>query len=441
MASSSSIIRSFPINSAPLFFKPQSRSHPTSLHFFSTLHHQRQPDRYMSMCFRPGSSIFSCRISSVEKHEAGMSKSGEIVKIRTLLDHQVKFGQQVAVLGSTPELGLWKKHVPMTWTEEGWIAELDLRGGKTAELKFVILSDKCMVWENGDNRRLMVPECGEFHLLCHWNRTNESLELTEEICDEKLEVKELKVDDKSYQNLEDEDADDDSGGSSPFVEQWQGNEASFMRSNDHKNREFDRSWNTQELDGPALKLVQGDQRARNWWRKLEVVHELLVGDYGENDMLEALVYSAIYLKWINTGQIPCFEGGGHHRPNRLAEISRRIFRVIENMSYAKDESPQNVLVIRKIHSCLPSFKSEFTVSVPLTRIRDIAHRNDIPHDLKQEIKHTIQNKLHRNAGPEDLIATEAMLLRITKEPGQYSEAFIEQFKIFHLELKDFFNAG
>ena len=39
-------------------------------------------------------------------------------------------------------------------------------------------------------------------------------------------------------------------------------------------------------------------------------------------------------------------------------------------------------MIRKIHPCLPSFKSEFTASVPLTRIRDIAHRNDIPHDLK-----------------------------------------------------------
>lgn len=43
---------------------------------------------------------------------------------------------------------------------------------------------------------------------------------------------------------------------------------------------------------------------------------------------------------------------------------------------------QDVLVIRKIHPFLPSFKSEFTASVPLTRIRDIAHRNDIPHDLK-----------------------------------------------------------
>jgi phosphoglucan,water dikinase len=34
-----------------------------------------------------------------------------------------------------------------------------------------------------------------------------------------------------------------------------------------------------------------------------------------------------------------------------------------------------------------------------------------------------------------------MLARITKNPGEYNEAFVEQFKIFHHELKDFFNAG
>lgn len=61
--------------------------------------------------------------------------------------------------------------------------------------------------------------------------------------------------------------------------------------------------------------------------------------------------------------------------------------------------------------------------------------------MQQEIKHTIQNKLHRNAGPEDLVATEAMLAKITTTPGQYSKAFIEQFRIFYHELKDFFNAG
>lgn len=55
--------------------------------------------------------------------------------------------------------------------------------------------------------------------------------------------------------------------------------------------------------------------------------------------------------------------------------------------------------------------------------------------------HTIQNKLHRNAGPDDLVATEAMLTKITKNPGEYSEAFVEQFKVFHREVKDFFNAG
>ncbi|KAJ4872805.1 hypothetical protein Rs2_45532 [Raphanus sativus] len=172
-------------------------------------------------------------------------------------------------------------------------------------------------------------------------------------------------------------------------------------------------------------MVEGDRNSRNWWRKLEM----------------ALVFSAVYLKWINTGQIPCFEDGGHHRPNRHAEISRLIFRELENICSKKDATPEEVLVARKIHPCLPSFKAEFTASVPLTRIRDIAHRNDIPHDLKQEIKHTIQNKLHRNAGPEDLIATEAMLERITETPGKYSGDFVEQFKIFHNELKDFFNAG
>lgn len=46
---------------------------------------------------------------------------------------------------------------------------------------------------------------------------------------------------------------------------------------------------------------------------------------------------------------------------------------------------QELIVKRKIHSCLPSFKAEFTASVPLTRIRDIAHRNDIPHDLKVKL--------------------------------------------------------
>jgi hypothetical protein len=64
-----------------------------------------------------------------------------------------------------------------------------------------------------------------------------------------------------------------------------------------------------------------------------------------------------------------------------------------------------------------------------------------PQDLKQEIKHTLQNKLHRNAGPEDLVATQAMLARITANPGEYSGAFVDEFRVFAAELREFFNAG
>ena len=100
--------------------------------------------------------------------------------------------------------------------------------------------------------------------------------------------------------------------------------------------------------------------------KLEVVRELVVENSESQDRLDALIYSAIYLKvrfifaslllllirhcmrfldlllmqWINIGQIACFEDGGHHRPNRHAEISRLIFRELERISSRKDASLQ-----------------------------------------------------------------------------------------------------
>ena len=162
---------------------------------------------------------------------------------------------------------------------------------------------------------------------------------------------------------------------------------------------------------------------------------------------EALAACAVYLEWVSTGAVQCVEGGGHYRPNRHAELSREIFRALERNAHALDDGAS--LAARRVHPWLPAFTAEFTQSVPLTRIRDIAHRSDIPHDLKQEIKHTIQNKLHRNAGPEDLVATEKMLERILNENanqrdgshGPYPQAFVDEFKTFYAELKDFFNAG
>ncbi len=52
-----------------------------------------------------------------------------------------------------------------------------------------------------------------------------------------------------------------------------------------------------------------------------------------------------------------------------------------------------------------------------------------------------QNKLHRNAGPEDLAATEAMLARVTAPGAAFAPAFVAEFRTFTAELRDFFNGG
>lgn len=72
----------------------------------------------------------------------------------------------------------------------------------------------------------------------------------------------------------------------------------------------------------------------------------------------------------------------------------------------------NAHIIRLLKTQLPSFADQFMVTVPMTRIRDIAHRNDIPKDLKLAIKHRLQNKLHRCAEPSDLKTCEELIGQI-----------------------------
>ena len=155
---------------------------------------------------------------------------------------------------------------------------------------------------------------------------------------------------------------------------------------------------------------------------------------------DALAHTFVYLSWVATGALPCVDAGGHRRPNHHADLSKVTFRTLEWV-IGERAGASDSLLARRLQTRLPSFAAEFTQSVPLTRIRDIAHRNDIPSYLKSEIKHTIQNKLHRNAGPEDLVATEIMLAKVTAKPGEFPEAFIQEMRTFYLELREFFNAG
>jgi len=186
--------------------------------------------------------------------------------------------------------------------------------------------------------------------------------------------------------------------------------------------------------GFAGELVNSNASARSWREKLAVVQDLLVDDarvIGHSELADI----AVYLRFLSTGEISCGEDGRHFRPSHHARIATQIHERLCRLA-----TPASMFLLRKIVACLPSTAAPFQRSEPLTRIRDIAHRNDIPHDLKREIKTTLQNKLHRCAGPEDLVTSQRLLERITAPGVDYSRDFVEEFKVFHGELTEFFNA-
>lgn len=182
------------------------------------------------------------------------------------------------------------------------------------------------------------------------------------------------------------------------------------------------------------RIVAGNERNPSWREKLEFVRELLAGETALT--VDQLVDIAVYLRFLGMGQIPCAEDGRHFRPAHHARIALQIQERLAKLS-----TPETAFIVRKIYPWLPSSAREFQRAEPLTRIRDIAHRNDIPAGLKREIKTSLQNKLHRCAGPEDLATSAALLERIAAPGAGYAAEFVEQFRLFHRELKEFFNAS
>jgi phosphoglucan,water dikinase len=182
-------------------------------------------------------------------------------------------------------------------------------------------------------------------------------------------------------------------------------------------------------------IIAAHAKHSSWRQHLGWIEEIVsAGDFtGSPEQLASL---AIYLRFLATGEVSCKEDGRHFRPNHHAGAALTIEDRLETVT-----APQDKWILRKIHPWLPSYSSEFQRREPLTRIRDIAHRNDIPKDLKQEIKHRLQNKLHRCAGPEDFKTSSKILERITAPGTDYSPDFVAQFRLFHNELSEFFNAS
>ena len=225
-----------------------------------------------------------------------------------------------------------------------------------------------------------------------------------------------------------------------------------MRSNEHSSGRGDGiRWDYEKIDdslagGPNSRtFVAGDEKAASFLAKLELAKAVLSPNSspkGKGPGLDAVAAATVYLSLVNSGALPCAEAGGHARPSRHAAASRVVFRALEWGIGDREQPREAAALSRRLHARLPSFADEFTAATPLTRVRDLAHRNDIPQELKQEIKHTIQNKLHRNAGPEDLVATESLLARLkSAHRGTYPDAFLGEFELFARELREFFNAS
>jgi phosphoglucan,water dikinase len=364
---------------------------------------------------------------------------------------QLEYGDGLCVTGNVPALGDWdaSRGLVLRWTEGNvWVGRVDVESSVDLQFKCVRMREDARAWEDGDNRAAVVGR-GATLVKCRYGERG--CEVSQQDEGENVGASE-----SLHAGVSDEESngDDCLSDAAPRTQPtatrsvaWDGDDVRLMQANEHSSeRPSDMTWDVSRLDeGTAARaVVLGDKEGGSWFQKLAVVaNEIGIGREITRDKLAAC---ATYLQWISTGTIKCVESGGHRRPNGPAMVGRGIFISMEQIQgamyrHGTDLGEVERAVMRRIHPWLPSFNEEFTNAVPLTRIRDIAHRNDIPQDLKRTIKHTIQNKLHRNAGPEDLIATEVVLERITATPGEFSEDFVREFHEFYIELKRFFNAS
>ena len=326
----------------------------------------------------------------------------------------------------------------------GQVIEIDVEARRedVCEIVFLIRTRDCKVWFKVNGEDITIPVEGAFAA-----RFVERVPEDEGRA-ERREREEVKAQDPppppppSAKPVEDVQF--------AALNQWRGQEVKLQT---HKGGYGDRNlrWNTDNLADAARRIVEGDRDSSSWRQKLQMVEKVLCDNGADVD---SLAYVTVYLFWISVGAIMCVEDGTHYRPNHHAGSAERMYGAIEAAERCAHEianggdhhrARELRALIRRLHPRLPAFTAEFTQSVPLTRIRDIAHgkgdTNGKCRDVRQEIKHTIQNKLHRCAGPEDLVATEAMLAKLTAPGTDYPEEFVNEFKIFYRELKEFFNAS
>ena len=356
---------------------------------------------------------------------------------------ETKFGEELYITGNTKELGNWNSNNSKKLMSDSkkfpiWESnQISFTSNSNLEYKYIIKSSNNVKWENfNGNRELNFSklENNNFYLI-NDGKFNEKTEpkinkINEEGKNEKKEEnnKKHKNNNNNFQYIN-TNADEYVKNRRDEIKKQEVNVEykEDLNSIDEKIKEF------------INLLITKNEEKKTWREKLSLVCDL-VNDNNENNQIISLI--AAYLYFINSGQIKCNEDGTHFRPNHSSQHAFNIFKKLYKQIFSNSEEMNEnsfSIIAHSILRNLPSFNEQFMVSVPLTRIRDIAHRSDIPRDLKQEIKHKLQNKLHRNASPDDLIVCEYFINKIKN--ADYSEAFKQEFYIFYEELKGFFNSN
>lgn len=372
-----------------------------------------------------------------------------------------KLGDNVIVVGDSPCLGNWKTSNGLElYTNEQtfpiWkskVQEIFFEKDKF-EYKYVIKSNQYENWENFQGNRILsfkdeidkqAKHHIEFTLEIHDDKFGMNQKSKIFIGPFKEKLNEITQENNihtsqthfDYQKPETQD-NKEKESFNKLIRKKSLSDMKLSEEQHQKRFEYKSSSNlkiSEYLETLISTIVKLNTEKKSWKDKLSLVWELISNKSQEDLNKEFLSLIAIYLFFVNSGQIKCSEDGTHFRPNHHAGLAFNLFTFL-----LKNINDDNGILIRSILKNLPSFADQYMVSVPLTRIRDIAHRNDIPRELKEEIKRTLQNKLHRSASPDDLKTAENILSKITQQGANYSQDFVKEFKIFYDELKEFFNA-
>ena len=377
--------------------------------------------------------------------------------------NNTKFGENIFLLGNSSEIGNWDTNRALRLNTDQykfpiWESNIiSFNSKKNIEYKYIIKNDQnnSLSWESfNGNRHLNLSnlEKGEYMINDGKFSQNENQNISKikgysnsknSKNNEKLEnnhkynkkqkdkVISSNNNNNNYYKYENKNADE-------YV-QSRRDEIKNVNIKNYNNYKSSNIKVSEEFKNFIDILFQKNSEENTWREKLSFTCELINAN-DSNEQIISLI--AAYLYFVNSGQIKCSEDGTHYRPNHSAQHAFNIFKKLYKKIFTNSENINDnsfSVVARSILRNLPSFDEQFMVQVPLTRIRDIAHRSDIPHDLKQEIKHKLQNKLHRNASPDDLLVCEYFINKIKNE--NYSDEFKNQFNIFYEELKEFFNSS